>query len=265
MADSLFDQTKDQPQFDENKDYLAELTGPGGKFDRTKYKSDEEMYKAIAKGKAFADRTIEHRNKEFDELREQFLSKTAEANAAAKFEDMFNQYMGNRQQNNSDKQPNDEDEKPTLDAQQIAELLDKRLQEKDARDQEKRNMDELEKRLTQRFGDRARAELQGRMSISGLTADDIKLLARKSPEVALNALGVFPQQGDNYQAPPASSMRSDNFQPNANGKRTASYWDKLKKSDPKKYWSPESSTQRMKDIDELGAAFDDISRRPNFS
>src|SRR6478752_1285742 len=48
------------------------LTGPGGKYDRTKYKDEAEMYKAMAFGKLEADRTIEVRNRTEDQLREDY-------------------------------------------------------------------------------------------------------------------------------------------------------------------------------------------------
>lgn len=262
MADSLFDDlTKDQlPHFDEAKDYLEELIGPGGKFDVAKFNNDREAaIKAMAKGKAFADRTLDHRNKEFDELREQFLSRKAEGDATAKFEELFQKYMEGKQ-NNSNQKPIDED-KPTLDLDTVDKLLSQRMLEKDMREKEARNMAEVERRLAERFGENAKQVLRDRMNTLGLTADDIKSLVKRSPDVVLNALGVFNQQQETYQAPPGSSVRSDNFRPNVTNKRAASYWDKLKKSDPKKYWSPESSIQRMKDIDELGADFDDMTRR----
>lgn len=258
---SIFDdQNKNEPHLDEDKDYLAELTGPGGKYDRTKYPDESSMYKAIAKGKVHADRTLEHKLGEFDEIRETLIQKTAEANAAAKFEELFKKHVEGRTNIQQTPKPDDV-EQPQFDPSQVQELIDQRLREKDARDQETRNLNEVEKLVKEKFGDNADRVFKERMKFLGLTAEDVKFLAKKSPTVLLNSMGFNQQQAETYEATPASSQRSDNFRPNSENKRAASYWDKLKKTDPKKYFSPESSTQRMKDIDDLGSDFDDMSRR----
>lgn len=264
MADSLFDdKTNNQPHFDEEKDYLAELTGPGGKYDRTKYASDLEMHKAIAKGKVHADRTLDFTLKEKDELRNTLVNKTAEADAAAKFEEMFNKHLDGLNKEPAKKPDAGDVEQPTFDPKKVDEQIESKWREIQIRNQEANNLNEFEKVLKERFSDSAGNILRERMNTMGLTADDVKSLAKKSPQAILNALGLNKQEAETYQAPPRSSVRSDNFSPTGSQKRTASYWDKLKKADPKKYFSPELSTQRMKDIDDLGLEFDDLSRRPH--
>jgi len=85
------------------------------------------------------------------------------------------------------------------------------------------------------------------MNSLGLTAEDLKLLAKKSPEVAINALGLNVQQ-QQYQNPPTSNTRSDSFKPSVDI-RDAVYYEKLRRDNPKDYFSPKTSVQRLQDMD----------------
>lgn len=243
MADSLFDQE------DDNKDYLAELTGPGGKFDRTKYTSELEMYQAMAKGKYHGDKTLEHKNREFDELRETFLDTQAQATAAAKFEELVTKLENRTNNSNTTNNPDVGNvEQPSFDPSKIDELLEAKLTKRDADRQEKANLSMVDTRLRERFGDNAGTVLKEKMNTLGLSNEDLKFLAKKSPEAVFNALGLNQQQATDYQAPPRSNTRSDSFQPQTTI-RDAVFYEDLRRKDPKSYFSQSTSVQRLKDMD----------------
>lgn len=236
----LFDQD-DQ----DNTDYLAELTKPGAKFDKTKYASETEMYQAIAKGKFHSDKTLDQRNQEFDQLREFSMETQAKVNAQAKYDELLAKLEAtvNRDATNT---PVGNVEQP-FDPNKLDELLEQKLTKREQDREEKANLDKVNQRLTERFGDNAGSVLQDKMNALKLSKDDIKLLAKKSPEAVFNALGLNQQQPD-FQAPPRSSMRSDNLQRDP-GIRDAVFYEKMRKEDPKKYFSQQMSTQRLKDMD----------------
>lgn len=237
---SLFD-----PEEDENKDYLAELTGPGGKFDRTKYASEVDMYKALAKGKVFGDRAIEHKNKEFDELREDFLKERAGNIAQAKFEELK---LSLEKNNDSAINPNAGSVEKPIEPTNIEDIVAKKLAELEAKKQEKANLDIVETRLRERFGQNSKSILKDKMNTLGITEEDIKFLAKRSPEAVLNALGVNQQQVAYQNDLPRSNIRSDNFVPTTEI-RDAIYYEDLRKKSPKEYFSPKISTQRLKDME----------------
>jgi hypothetical protein len=62
-------------------------------------------------------------------------------------------------------------------------------------------------------------------------------------------------QRDPFQAPPKSSLNT--FTPGAPKKRTWSYYQELKKNDPRTYLSKETTVQMHKDYTELGKEFED--------
>lgn len=240
---SVFDQEDDQ-----NKDYLAELTGPGGKFDRTKYASDQEMYQALAKGKYFGDRTLEFKNNEFDELRETLIAKTAEANTAAKLDELIKKYesRGNIDTTNN---PNVGDVNlPVIDEAKIEATVEAKIQAIETRKTEKANLDIFDQRLRNSYGENAGSILKDTMNTLGISQEDLKSLAKKSPEAALNTLGLNKQRTDSFQPVPRSSIRTDSFKPETT-LRDAVYWEKMRNENMKEYFSPTNSVQRMQDMD----------------
>lgn len=242
MADSLFDQ---EEVFDENKDYLEELIGPGGKFDVAKYNNDRDVaIKAVAKGKVLGDRTIDQRNKEFDELREVWLQERAQSMAQAKFEELR---LAMENQNDDTTITPVVNVEPTLDPNKLKGLVSQQLQEIEAERRKSENLTKVENRLKERFGDNAKSALKDKMNTLGLSYEDLKLFAQRSPEAVITALGLN-QQPEPYQSPPRSSIRSDNFLPQTDI-RDAVYYEKMRKEDPKTYFSEKTSVQRLKDMD----------------
>src|SRR5882762_7005873 len=84
---NLFD-GNDQLPDDTNVDFLAELTGPGKKFDRTKYQSDTELLQALAKGKYESDRYIPLLERGRDELRDDYMRERETNLSRAKLEEI---------------------------------------------------------------------------------------------------------------------------------------------------------------------------------
>lgn len=237
---SVFDQEDDQ-----NKDYLVELTGPGGKFDRTKYTTDQEMYQAIAKSNYHGDRTISQRNTEFDQLREDFLAVKAEATAAAKLEELIAKYE-NRDTNTTNNQVGNVE--ATLDPKKIEDIVSAKLTEIEVKRVESANLNKVDQRLRERFGDNAASVLKDKMNTLGISNEDLKFLARKSPEAVFNTLGLNSNQTEDSYSLPRSNVRSDGFKPQTTV-RDAVYYEKLRKDDPKTYFSQSISVQRLKDMD----------------
>lgn len=238
MTDSIFDQ-KDE------RDYLAELTGPNGKYDRTKYASEVEMYKAIAKGKVLGDEFIDHKNKEFDELRQDYLKVREENVTKAKLDDYLEKL---EMKTNEPAITQPKEVKPDFDEVKLRQLMREEVSAIESQKRESANLASVEQTLRQRFGDNAPSILKEKMNTLNLTNEDLKFLAKKSPEAVINALGLNQQQ-EVFQSPPRSNVRSDNFKPNAEI-RDAVYWEKLRRESPKEYFSEKSSILRLKDMED---------------
>lgn len=232
--------------FDQEEDPIAILTGPGGKFDRTRYKDEAEMYKDIAKSKIEADKFISVKNEQFDQLREDSLKWREEALAKANIED----YMTRMAQ--KDTTTTQVAVKPELDTEAIKKLATEQAlstyQQIEAQKKQESNFSVVENKLREQFGERAKEVLRERMNALNLTQEDVKFLAMKSPEALINTLGLnnFPKPA--YDNLPRGSTNSDSFRPTTT-LRDAVFYEDLRREKPKEYFSEKMSVQRIKDMD----------------
>lgn len=256
---NLLDDTNqnDQVQIDPNLDALEELTKPGAKFDRTKYSSEAEMYKDIAKGKLIADQYIDHFKVRHDELRQDYSKLREEYNAGPKLKELIDQYTAASQQNNQGNIPPADDVKPvSFDPKDIESLLEQKLSQREQQKIEEANYKLVESKLTEQYGSNYQAVLKQQVDQLGLDKDFVNELARKHPQVLFRTLGLEGQKQDNsFQTPLQSSQRRDPFA--STEKRTNAYYQKLRKSDPVAYRSPKIQDQMFKDMVALGEAFED--------
>ena len=248
----------DQVQIDENKDYFAELTSPGAKFDLTKYDNDPlKAAAAIAKGKYHADATLEIRNRQHDELRTDWQKLREEYNAGPKLKEYLDQIVN--QQQTLHKEPPVDDVKPVYDPQEIEKLLDEKLSAKiAAREQERKeeaNFRTVESKLAEHYGSNYQSALKQQVDQLGLDPQFVNTLARQHPEVLFRTLGIGRKEDNLFQSPVHSTQRRDQFAPAQ--KRTNSYYQKLRKEQPEVYRSPKVQDQMLKDYQALGSEFED--------
>lgn len=234
----LFDQ-------EENTDYLQELTKPGGKFDKSKYATEAEMYQAIAKGKVLGDRTVEMQNQRFDELRQDFLLERDENTAKDSFEQLRKTLLERKPEVPAITPAND---KPSINPDDVKSLFQSQYQEIKAKEKEEANLLEVENRLRARLGENAKTVFKDKMKTLELSDEDIRFLAKKSPNAVLNALGLNSDSDESFEAPPRSSLRSDHFKPTVEI-RDAVYYEKLRRDNKQEYFSEKISVQRLKDME----------------
>lgn len=254
---NLLDDTNhnDPIEIDPNKDYFAELTGPGGKFDRTKYESESDMYKAIARGKVEADKYVDHLKARHDELRQDWSKLREEYNAGPKLKEYLDQLVAQKSQNDHI-HPVEDVKQPVYDPNEIEKLLESKLTAREQARREEDNYKLVESKLTEHYGSNYQSVLKQQVDQLGLDKEFVNDLARKHPSVLFRTLGIEGQKSnDNFQAPPMSSQRRDPFAPTT--KRTNAYYQKLRKEQPAVYRTPKIQDQMFKDAIELGDAFND--------
>lgn len=253
--DLLNDNKDDQVQIDESKDYFAELTAPGAKFDISKYDNDPmKAAAAIAKGKWHADATLEHRNKSYDELRNDWMKLREEYNAGPKLKEYLDQMVAQKTQN--EPQHTLVEEKQPVQEIDIEKLLEQKLSAREQAKKEEQNFKIVESKLAEHYGPNYQSVLKQQVDQLGLDKDFVNDLARKHPSVLFRTLGIEGQKRDeSFQSPVQSTQRRDPFA--ATEKRTNAWYQKLRKTNPVEYRSPKIQDQMLKDAIELGAAFED--------
>lgn len=230
----------------EDEDFLAQLTGPGGKFDKSRYTDESELMKAMAKSISHADKFIAAKNEQFDQLREDYLRERDENRAKANLEDYAKRISSNDQQTPpavNEQKPLDEVKFKALAAEQALAAYE----QLEAKKKLEANFAVFENKLREKYGDKSREVLRERMNALNLTQDDIRLLASKSPEAVINTLGLNQPAPQSYSLP-RSSTNSDSFRPDTTT-RDALYYEQLRREKPKEYFSEKVSVQRIKDMD----------------
>lgn len=256
--DNLLD-TNDQVQ-DPPKDYWEELTGPGKKFDRTKYADDKELNQALARGKYEADMTIVSRNRENEQLRKDYLQLDAESKAGPKLQELMDQLIEKRLAS-SDNNPNanEVNDKPEIDLTKIESLISNKISANEIEKIRQDNYKLVEAKLKERYGDNFSNVLKKQVEDLGETSEYVNDLARRNPKLFFKTFGLDqPIQSESFQAPLQTTQRQgDPFTPTSGPKRTWAYYQKLKKEKPSEYLHPRTQDQMQKDAIALGDEFKD--------
>jgi hypothetical protein len=255
MADNLLDQTNDNQPLDPNKDYLQELVGEGKKF-----KSPQEL----ARGKAESDEYIKILERRSDELRNDYLRLRDESTSRARLEELIDQLQKQSTQPvTSNNQPSvnepplgKPDPNNSRERAEIESLVSSKILEHEATKKQQENFELVRNKLKERYGSNYQNLLKEQLNTLGLSEDFANDLARRHPNVLFKTLGLDAQPQENFQSPPRSNQRSDNFAPSTT-KRTWSYYQKMKKENPKVYFDPKTTVQMHNDAIALGKEFED--------
>lgn len=253
---ALFSDTNqnDQVQIPQDVDPIEVLTGPGAKFDRSKYQSETDMWQAIARGKVEGDAFVEHLKARLDESRQDNNVMREQLNAGPKLKELIDRI--NPQQPQHEGNQVVQQGTPEVDFNKIQELVQAQIQATKQAEKEAANADLVERRLSEHYGPNFQSILKQQIDSMGLTPEFVNNMAKQSPQALFRTLGLdAPKQG-NFQAPVSSSVRTDPFSPTTN-KRTWSYYQKMRKDNPQLYREPKTQSQMFKDAMDLGSAFED--------
>jgi hypothetical protein len=236
MTDDLLADTPVEP-----KNFLAELVGTDKKF------KDAE---SLAKGKYEADRFIEIKNKQYDDLVAEYGRVLEENKQRAKLEDVISNLENKLTSSNSPEA--NEDPKPPK-PEDIEALVERKFTEKEKARQQQSNYDTVRKELTKQFGENYAPTIRKRIEELGLSPEQFNQWAREAPNAAIAAVGAN-QPREGFEAPPRSNRT---FKPVTDQKRTWTYYQELRKTNPKAYYDKSIMNQMLEDAEALGAEFED--------
>lgn len=239
-----------QDTFDPSKDYLNEYVGEG-----KKYKSQEDLAKAYY----HAETALRNREARLDTITADFIRLKEENSTKAKLEDYLAQIDSKRQQLASNTQTpivNEGKEPKILDEEQIDRIFSNKIRDFEISKRQQENFDTVKAKLTERYGSNYQSFIRDQINQLGLTEEDVNSLAKKSPTAFFKTLGLEDVKRENFQAPPRST---GTFSPKAlGGPKPQSYYDELKKTNPKILRDPKILQQMDKDAQALGESFFDV-------
>jgi hypothetical protein len=211
----------------------------------------------LIEAKAHSDYHIKTLEANNAEIRKMYAEAKDELTAKAKWDEYLDRLNSNKPINDqvAQTQANEVKTEPTLDLMKIEELVQKKIQETEARKRETENFNKVQSKLHERFGDNYATVLQEQQNSLGLSKDEINSLAKKSPEAFFRVLGLNDQpSGDGFVSPPRNNQRNNSFAPKTEV-RDFNYYQNLKKTDPKLYLDPKIQVQMEKDALAMGMDF----------
>ena len=239
---SAFDANADQPKPNENKDgestLLSELVGEGKKY------RDVE---ALAKSRKEADEFIEKLKSENEELRQLMDKAVTEEQVAAMLEKV---------KASEDTKPT-EGNQPTLDADKLRELI--RSEQSAMSQEEKRNANvrTVDKTLQEHFGsaDKAGQYLRERAEALGVSIEYMQTTAAQSPAAFFKLVDFQGDKRPSSGVHTKGSVNTESFGQAQGSKRDWAYYQKLRREQPKVYYSASTQAQMIQDKVELGKNF----------
>lgn len=246
MSDVFASQT---PAIDPAKDYLPDLVGEG-----KKYATPADLARAVL-----------HKDLFINKLEDETKELRGELNTRMKMEEFVDKMSSlekpalvtNQEQDRS--QSVEPPQVATVKPEDVSKTVDAILAERERVGQEKRNLLDVQARLTEHFGDRASQVVDDKASKLGLGKEFLKNLAATQPKAFYAILGLDtpPRQAENPASGLRSQVNSDAFRPDVRGEKTQTYYDKLRQTDKAKYFSQEVQVEMHKQAVKLGADFFD--------
>jgi len=245
-----------EPQFEDNKSYLEELIGPGGKFhDPDRNKALEKL----ARGKLHSDHYIPVLERRMDQMRTDNEGMNKQLLAGQRLQELIDKMAAMQTTNSNNEEPpvNENQGRPAVDMNEIQSLVSRQIQEDRIAREQANNLNYVKNKLAERYGPNYGAQLDKQYRELGLSPETADQMARTTPKAFERMLGLDkPVETAGFQAPPQNQGRVDRLGNNQEPK-TWSYYQDLKKRDPKTYYSKKTAAQMEQDYATLGHAFED--------
>lgn len=240
MSNDLFD-TDINPELDPAKDYLVELVGEGKKF---------KDVNSLAKGKAESDLYVKHLLTQLDTLKQDLM-------ARKRLEEIA-ETLGKQPATPQAPEPELREREPALAVEDLEELINKKLETREALKTRESNVREVMSTLKTALGPDYVDTLKAKGAELGLSQNEMNEMAATKPKLFLKLVGAEntpANAGNNLFVPPPQSQ-SAGFKPSVI-ERNKGFYDKLKKTDPNLYWRNDTQVQMHKDAVRLKDRFFD--------
>lgn len=225
VFDSVKTTEKESEQSQETQSILDELVGEDKKF-----KSVEDL----AKGKRESDMFISQLQEELRGMRED-LSKRATT------EELLAMLKEKQSQPSESK----ENTTPQLSQEDIAKLVNEQLKENKTLATKEENIKQVGDRLVQTYGEKSAEVLANKARELNVSVDFLKSTAESSPNAFYQLIGLNKpgSHSQGVKVEQSSVNTSVDFQPSGLKPGTKAYYEALRKSDSRKYWTPEIQNQ----------------------
>lgn len=235
----LFNSVGDQPDEATELASLKTRFGDGNTFDSEK----------LAKGKLEADRYIKRLEAEAQEMR-QSIGKQAT------LEEIMTQIREASKQVPPQQPPVTPPAPVADDPKKVETLVSEFMSKKAAEDRTKANLARVTEAVQKAWGADAQLQMNKKARELNVPLEYLSNLAKESPDVFFKTVDLQPST--KVEATPAAPRSQTMTQPVDPNARTKSFYERLKKTDPSKYFSSETQNEMYKNAMKMGADFFDI-------
>jgi hypothetical protein len=245
---TLFSDQDDAPVIDPNKDYYSEFVG-----DDKKYKDNQAVGRALAEKDAFIER-----------LKAETSGLRTELQTRLKLEEVVDRISSSKSPSSEQTQnaPEPDNSKPAdITPDKVKELVAQTINETSLATQKKRNVAFVESKLQEAFGPTYNRTIKDQAQKMGVGEEFLKSLAADQPQAFLKLFDVVPRQETNSTAAnaPRSEINTEGLGPRHNdGVKRKSFYENLRRKDPKTYWSVAVQSEEHKEALKQGASFFDV-------
>jgi hypothetical protein len=253
--DTLFESEEGNRTFvDPNKDYLSEYVGEGKKFKTT---AD------LAKAKAYSDAFIERLQKEQAALRNELNTRIKVEELMDRMSTVNNTRSDANTQSTQTGGENGQDgaANKNLSPADIEKVVEERLYKKEQEARIQNNTKLVIDQLKLSFGDNYIEEVDSRIKNLGISREFVNETAKREPKAVFVLLGLNEQKTQATQNqgifgnPIRSNVNTTSFGIKDTGNKTFSDFEKIRKEEPSRYFTPAVQNEMHKLAMELGDRF----------
>jgi len=208
----------------------------------------------IAKGKVEADNYIAELQRELEELRGD-LSKNEYAKQL--LETLQGKAEASTSSNSAEAQQKENegsaaDQNTTGDAGDLESLVEETIRKREQQQTAQQNLGQVQETLTEAYGTEASKVVKERAQELGMSLERLQEIAAESPSAFMRLVGDSPAVEKN---PTTTSSVNTTAAFNRSGERNWNYYQDLRRSNPKQYYSPKVQNQLAQDRVNLGDRF----------
>ncbi len=237
----IFEDDNPSPVIDDNRDYYPDLVGEG-----KQYKDNT----SLAKSFMHKEMHIQSLEKTLQGLRDDLQARLTMEQVLDKITKSTN---APNPSNAGTPNPDETDAANQFTPEQLDSILEKKLSKRDQQTKASQNYKMVNDTLIERLGNEqnAKALIRDKAKELEVAPEFLKQMAEANPKAFLEL--VLPKQGGHFEAAPRSQINPI-LRPQGNVKNDA-YYANMRKTDPKKYWSPQIQMEEHNQALKLGADF----------
>lgn len=144
---------------------------------------------------------------------------------------------------------------PKPDEESLKSLIEETLTQREQQNSRQQNLSFADKKLEELYGTEAASTVEQRSKELGMSKDRLTEIASESPTAFFKLIGEEVKREPNPVTGGTVNTSAQGFANQSNQQRNFSYYQKMRREDPRNYYSPKVQNQMLQDRTKLGEDF----------